>query len=258
MSRTDISAPTSMARTGAATQKQGLYEESSTALHEIGTRLCLNDGRVFYYAKNGSSALAVGSVVVASQIVTTETVDNIATAHAAGKKDISWVAVGTITKDLYEQGWLVVNGGTGAGQTHKIYKNEAISASGSGKIYLNDGLVTALDTTSDVTLYKSLFNGVGVGTPGVAQQALALGTNPVAVTASYYFWLQTYGWACIKSGDALGNANNEREVFVHASGVTAISTANGAAGRQILGYRTYDSADAVASEWELVFITTLP
>lgn len=33
--------------------KQGLFEESATANHNVGTRMQLADGRVFFYATEG-------------------------------------------------------------------------------------------------------------------------------------------------------------------------------------------------------------
>lgn len=238
-------------------EKANIWQESSTALVSVGTRLKLNDGRTFYYAKCGPTAVPEpGRVIVAKELTDTEEDTNLAAAETIGSREISILAAAQ-TGVSYVGGYFVVIAGTGAGQTHKIRDITTTAAAGTATVYLYDELVTALDTTSDTVCYPNPFWNVGEETTN-GRQVQILGVSPIAVTAGYYFWLQTWGWASAMSGDSLGNAANERECITTTTGSSVISTAGGVAGAQILGFRVYDSADAVSGEWELTYLRCVP
>ena len=255
MARTDRVTP-SVFRQGPipASVGQGIYEESSTAKARIGSRLALGDGRVFYYALNGSSALAAGKLI-GSPIVATEKETNMAQAEAIGSKQVDMVAVNTVTADQYAEGYLTVVNDTGEGQTYKIKGNTAAASAATTTVYLYDGLVTALDTTSDVIIAPNIFRSVTLNGDVIR---FTVGVPLIPVTASYYFWCQTWGPVGVLCGDSLGNAATERWCHPASSTGEFVSTAGGVAGTQIIGYQIYDSTDVVDTEYHLIYLTCLP
>jgi hypothetical protein len=217
----------------------------------------MSDGRTFYYCKNGTQAVSrPGVLMFAEQLVDTEEDTNLASAHAAGSKDITFTATGTVTADEYAGGFLYVIDGGGKGQCHKIRSNEAISAASTGKVYLYDEIVTALTTASDVVLIPNPFNGVNRTS---SSKALCMGINMIPLTASYHFWLQTWGWAFPLRGDSLGGDTGDEQILIsHASGQSVLATAGGGVGAQEIGNNVYDSTDTTSGEWDLAYLRCIP
>lgn len=255
--RTDRTAPFQDSVGAVFSEKSGIHQESSTALHKVGTRMKLSDGRTFYYAKNGGTAVTEpGRVMGAIKQVASESDTSIT--EVAGTREIAVTAVAA-TGVSYVGGYFVVATGTGQGQTHKIADCTTTAAAGTATVYLYDELVTAL-TAATAVMTINPFWGLGVGTTE-GQIMLVLGVTPIAVTANYYFWLQTWGWASCLSGDSLGadGAGDERVCTTSTTGVSTLSTAAEAvAGAQVIGYRSYDSADTVSGEWDLNYLTCMP
>ena len=194
------------ANRGVTLPAQSIYEESSTALHKLGTRLVIGE-RTFFYCKNGAVALTAGLVVAAINTLTSE--DTVTVAHGIGTYDVTVTASGIAANDFAE-GWLVVDEGTGVGTTYKIRSNTA-TVSGVIVCTLYDPLAVAWATAdTDVTLTPSIYNAVVVSpTAGVS---LPVGVPLIGVTASYYFWAQTWGPCGVKMdvSDGGGNSIDER------------------------------------------------
>lgn len=233
---------------------QNILQESSTQKYPLGTRLGLEDGRVFHYALAGSSALAAGKLV-GSPITAAEREDTITAAVAKGATTATHTAVGTITKNQYRDGLYCVVDGTGQGLQYKIKSNDAIAAGSTGTITLHDPIVTALDTTSDVILLPNPYNAVTLN-PDVVR--LTLGVPPIPVTASYYFWLQTWGIATVLCGDSTGNAATERWCHPATSTGEFLTTAGGIGGTQIIGYALFDSTDYVDGDYMPIYLVCAP
>ncbi len=73
---------------------------------------------------------------------------------------VTYTASGTITANQYQDGFLCVADGAGEGMQYKIKSHPAIASAATGIITLYDGIITALDTTSDVMLIPSLYKDV--------------------------------------------------------------------------------------------------
>lgn len=255
----------SISRVGAipAGVNQGIYKQSVTQRAKLGTRMDLGDGRVFYYAKNSSAATALAAgKLIASPVIATQKETNLTVAVAIGDKKVTFVgaSVGATTADQYAEGYLYTPtaGDTGPGQTYKIRGNTAFATAGTGTIYLYDGVVTAFDTTTDVIIVPCIFKDVIITPDDVI---FALGVPLIPVTASYYFWVQTWGPVAVLAGDSKGDATTERQLTVDTAaqvdGAHAC-TAGGAAGAQIVGWQIFDSTDVVDTEYHLVYLTCLP
>ena len=74
--------------------QQGLFEESSTAKHRLGTRVQLADGRVFYYALAGEG-LAQGKICIGALNNDTHQELAIAAVTVADDKSVTLTAPAT-------------------------------------------------------------------------------------------------------------------------------------------------------------------
>jgi len=174
--------------------RQGLFEESSTAKHRLGTRMQLADGRVFYYAKSGGT-LAGGKLCAAKQCQANHMNQSVAAAAAVGDKSVSLTVGATaVTANEYAEGWLHINDAAGEGHQYKIKRHPAVSASGTATFYLYDPIQVALTTSSEFTLVYNPFYGVA---HTATEENVFVGIPPMAVTSGYYFWIQTWGPAIV-------------------------------------------------------------
>ena len=184
--------------------------ETSEQKQKLGTRAVLPDGRVYYYAKNSSSAITPGGKIVDGiAAVAAHDMDVAATeAHSVGDTTISLeVPTTDLTKNQYADGYLLINDGPGQGEVYRIKSHPKHDASADNTVIFTidepDGIRTALTTSSlfgiSYNPYKDvkIIDGDGTMTTG------PLGVNPIPVTASYYFWLQTAGIASVLSGAAV-------------------------------------------------------
>ena len=221
---------------GSHTSDQSIYEEFIVAdhsdlvraqgLHPVGTRGFLDDGRVFYYARVGTTATVYG------QLCTTVTLghanhDDILlttpTPAVAGSKVILINGTEITTTDaianLYQDGYVWVNDADGEGQYHKIRKHDAFDAGSTNdeEVHLYDPLVTSLAATSQVSFAHNPYDGVTV--TGTAEEDLTVGvalftpsaasgalnsdvndTTPATISTTFQ-WIQTWGPCAVKAED---------------------------------------------------------
>ena len=177
----------SMVGFGPIKPAQGIYEANATQVAEIGQRILVGD-RVFRYAYAGGVALIAGTLVKSAQ-VPAEVNKAVAAAAAIGAKSVT---VTTAAAQLYlAGGYMVVNDVTGEGHCYKIKSSVANATTAtSTDITLYDPLAVALTTSSEVELYGSLYYDLDLSATVTDQIS---GIPPIAVTANYYFWLQTWG-----------------------------------------------------------------
>lgn len=175
--------------------KMGLYETSSTLPDggKIGMRLPLIDGRVFHLAKAGTSNLLVGKMGQGAAPEAQHLKCAVAAAAAIGDMRVS-VTLGSVAAaaNLYAEGSLHIDTGTGLGTGYKVSDHLAIVLSTAGYFNLYDPIAVALDTSSYATLCKNRWDGAVVAPNGGLTQK-AVGVPLVPVTASYYYWAQTWG-----------------------------------------------------------------
>lgn len=224
-------------------------QENVAQKYPLGARLSLADGRMFRYSENGSVALTPG-LINCSPDDGAEREDTITAAVAIGARSMVYTAVGTITENQYADGLLCVVDGTGQGLQYKIESHLAIGAASTGVLNFYDPVVTALDTTSDVMLVKSLYKSVIVAPD---QVVIPTGVAPIPVTANYFFWNQTRGIAPVLAEDSTGSAATERICTLGtSSGV--LTTAGGAPGAAIIGRVMFDSLDHVSGDYPPIFL----
>lgn len=187
----------------------------STKSFPLGTRAITADGRIFRYAQAGATDLKAHMLCIsaAEGPASTATDQVFYEAYAAGatymKLALSTVALPVLAKDYFEDGYLVVNSTDVAyNQIVRISANEAlVSSTALGQltgVWLHqDGLEKTVDTSTAIgklvaSPYKKVVVSTDANGPGVP-----VGISPVAVTASYYFWLQTWGPALAHAGEGI-------------------------------------------------------
>jgi hypothetical protein len=180
--------------------QQGIFEESSTAKHKIGTRMQLADGRVFYYGSAGE-ALGAGLVCASPNTPSGQEDMTVAAAVAAGDYIISAANETTaITANLFDEGYLVTRETGGVGQTLKIKKHTTATATGTPVFTLYDPCLVALTTASEIDVMGNPFKGV---TSAADEETNPAGVPLIAVTDAYYAWLQTWGTVGVLCGGAI-------------------------------------------------------
>lgn len=230
---------------GSVVPAQGIHEESSTKKHPLGTRLQLGE-RVFYYSQ-ASEALSPGKLATALPTVFTET--TVTVAHPVGTKKVTITASANIAAGQLEDGYLVVDEGTGAGEVYKIKSNPAITSAATGEIELYDGLVTAWSTSdTDLRIYTSPFR---VQESNTGQDEAPAGVPHVSVTDEYYFWLQTYGPAPVLMDETTGDTAATRTLTI-GSGTAGAVEAIDAIGEAYVGDVILEDGDETDARYALV------
>jgi len=183
------------------TIQQGLFEISSTAKHAVGTRMQLADGRVFYYAKAGASALAAGKLNFSVATVSGHEDVDVSAQSAFDKQVTVTVNTTAVTANQYAEGWISTRQTSGLGQFRKIRSNTATTeTTGTSVLTLYDPLTAALLATGQADLIANPQLGV---IESATEEQLPAGVPLVAVTASYYFWNQTWGLCNVLSNGAI-------------------------------------------------------
>lgn len=178
------------------------YQQSSTKPSglKLGCRRIDQYGNIYRLAKAGATALAAGKCTVAPTATANHLNMSLATAAAIGDVRVQITLGATAaTANMYEDGYMVVNDGTGEGHLYRIKSNPAADASAAIWIELEDPIRVALVTsaTSEVSLFPNIFNGTVIS---ATINNLPTGIPPIAVTAAYYYWSLVEG-----ETPALGN-----------------------------------------------------
>lgn len=183
------------------TIQQGLFEQKEEAKHNIGTRLQLADGRVFYYARAGASNLAAGKLNFS--VATVSGHEDVDTSAQSALDKVVTVTVNTtaVTANQYAEGWISTRQTGGVGQMLKIRSNTATTATtGTSVLTLYDPITTALLATGQADLIRNPFDSV---IESATEEQMAAGVPLIPVTAAWYFWNQTWGLASVLSDGAV-------------------------------------------------------
>lgn len=227
-----------------------LLSNSSTQLMTLGAYAETPDGRGYRYAKIGATATVPGKVYAAAAWGATNQapVGGLAVAAnaAIGATQVT-LTVGTLAANLMAGGYLCTDVTPGEGYIYRIKGNTV--ASTTSVITLEDPLVIALTTASNVTLVKHPYDSVIVS-PGGASTGQPVGVANQIITAEYYGWLQTYGACTVLAGVATSISLPGVPVTPSAStaGSVIVSTA-------ILPTIGWAMQLMTATEYNLVYLT---
>lgn len=175
---------------------QGILQESQSKNSPLGTRLALNDGRIFRYALNSSAgtALLPAQLVQSPANLSTEiNLNDDARIPAKGDTSITLITGSSIAADLFADGYIYTDDDTGEGQFYKI-KSHPAADSASCVFTLYDSVRTACAAATTYGLQKNPYNLTIIQVAsGSTQTGRTVGVPLIPVTASYFYWLQTWG-----------------------------------------------------------------
>ena len=195
---------------------QSLYEQSLTQNFPIGTRLRIQD-RTFYYCKAASVGTLVAMKAGHADCVEVD-VNTAAVAYAAGVKEIIVLDTDTRAENYWQNGYCwVMNLVSGVYQHLKIKSSDAaIAADNQVTIQLYDPLPFAIPASTFVALHQNPWSNVAFGN----SEFMAMICVPlIPVTASYYFWGQTWGPCFGTAQSAIpGALAADREVYFGTDG----------------------------------------
>ena len=233
---------------------QGIHEIAVAPVCQLGNKATLPDGRIYRYAKAGASALEVGKLMQSAVAVAAHQgcafVSSVnAGASAANSPTTIVITLGAaaVTADQYAGGTLVVNAGTGIGQTFTILGHAAHAGSGPLTLTLVDDTIRVALSASDskCSLTASPYSGVIIAPTTLT--GVPVGVTPCAVTALYYFWIQTHG-AC----GVLMDGTPAAGAVVSPSNGTAGAVESGVIGQGAVGMVINTG---VNTEYQQVFLT---
>lgn len=166
---------------------QSIYEFSTTQQAPLGTRLEMSD-RVFYYGFAAASVPA-GAMLCATQPVASAQSGLLKiAATSAGIKVLTMTNSASVAANFYAEGWFGVSTGTNGGETYRVRSNVVGTTGASLTIY--DGLNTAITSGTNFFLLPNDYANCVVGSQGLG---FAVGVPLVNITASSYFWAQSWG-----------------------------------------------------------------
>jgi len=156
----------------------------------IGQKFALNDGGEVALIQNGAVALTSGVLVQGEPITANH--QNLAVAvptatpATAGLFQVSVTIGATLLKtNAYQGGYLVVNAGTGIGQTLRIASHANAAASASGVIInLEDAIQVTLDATSKVCLIPNPYKNVVINPTTATNTPVGVTIGPVAASVA--------------------------------------------------------------------------
>jgi hypothetical protein len=220
--------------------------------HNFGEVVKLADGRWFRYAKDSGSGNTKGHVEVSPAIIADGQNMTVTTAPAIGGVTVIATHGSTAASaGIYDEGYAIVNAGTGLGQQFQIQHSSAVTSAGSYALTLTlaEGAQVALSTSdSKLSVVHNTYNGTREATGSTLRPA---GVALVSTTASYYYWAQTRGVCGViasSTGVTTGYA------LANSASTTAATVENaGTAGQVVtVGYALYTGA---TGEYRPVMLT---
>lgn len=160
------------------------------------------DGRTYVYSQNGAVDLVPGKMNI-PVATTSNHINQTGTANAIGTTTITYTVGATdIAVNQYAGGYFAINDTATTGvNLYRIKGNSISNAAGSRAVTItlfdDEPLIVATTTASKFSLYPSPYKGLVVATASSSLQAA--GVSNITVTASYWFWTQTAGYATVLS-----------------------------------------------------------
>jgi len=214
----------------------------------LGSAAVTRDGKVYRWARAGSSNLAVGKLNVNSNANADVINKTVARTYDAGVTSVIIDAGGTVVADAYVDGYLTVSDATGEGFNCLVTGNTGVTGAGEITVTLAEPTPVALTIdVSEASLTRNDFDDVVISVTD--QLDMPVGVPNVAVTADYYFWSQTYG-NCSVLADASTHARGSM-ITISAATAGAIGLKD-AAGEANVGVA---NEVGVSTEYRSQFLT---
>ena len=185
-------------------------DSGTTQLHALGSRMHLPDGRIYRYGQTDGAQTA-GAICQSAVGVANHDMDLAVNTASVGDKSLSVTLGGTAaTEDQYKDGYVYVNGQTGAGHIYKIRQHDAINSSAAGTINLYDGdaIAVAFEAATLVGLVKNPYKDFIVYPTTTTGHAV--GVAATDFDDDDFGWLQTWGPAAVLCDVAFAIGNHVR------------------------------------------------
>jgi hypothetical protein len=187
---------------------QGMRVNKTAAQTTLGTIRDLAAGRQIVYAKIGAAAVSACDVLQSiAPVANHQACAVVGTASVGAKQLTITLGATAAAADLYQDGFLAVISGTGAGYSYMIDYHRSAASAGNLTVYLKDGLEAAVISTTVTSLIPNKY-------AGVIETILSAATNKIVGVAlctgaiNSFSWLGKKGpFLCNKTGDAVVNGN---------------------------------------------------
>jgi len=187
---------------GVTGKPKSLFTPTESQLYPLGARFRYGQ-RTFHYAYAGGVVLAAGKLVASTDSPAEANV-TVGTAAAIGAETVPNITTTAAEANL-EGGMMIVNDVDGQGNSYEILRSAAnADTATSTDVWLRDPLLVALTTDSEVELYSSPYYDLDLSATVTDRIP---GVPIMAVTANYYFWLQTWGPCGILVGDTIATGD---------------------------------------------------
>ncbi len=199
---------------------QGMRVNKTAYTTTLGTKRDLAAGRQIVYAKIGAAAISASTLIQSKAPTAGLGVILIGATASVGAKLVNLVNTLAITSDQFQDGFLVVQCGAGAGYSYMVdYHLSAAATDLSINVTLKDGLEVAVSTLSFCALVENMYNGVIKSVAGGGTAAI-LGVGLCTGTINSYAWLGKRGpFLCIT--DTLAVTAGKRICVGSAAGTVA-------------------------------------
>ncbi len=170
-------------------------ETGATRLVALGKSLRQDStGRIWKYANAGGAEIARGVMTVSADQDAQRVNLSFAIAPAKNAKVVSiTVGSGSDSANVYRDGWVVVQDGTGEGRAYPIEGHDAITASVANTYHLKEQIDTAgalAETGVDIILNR--YDDIVI-TPGSDNLDVPTGVPTVVIATLEFGWVQTWG-----------------------------------------------------------------
>jgi hypothetical protein len=225
---------------------QGMRVNKTAAQTTLGTIRDLAAGRQIVYAKIGAAAVSATEVLQSiAPVANHQACAVVGTASVGAKQLTITLGATAAAADLYQDGFLAVISGTGAGYSYMIDYHRSAALSTNLTVYLKDGLEAAVVSTTITSLIPNKYAGVIAAVltnPTNSTVGVALCTGAI----NSYSWLGKKGpFLCKKLTAAV--TNGYRMVSSSAAGSVRADAISGDATTQIVGNALQSAAAAAAS-----------
>lgn len=166
---------------------------SSTEDYDVGQLARIEDGRLFRFCEAGATALVAGSVYQ-SAVPSANFLDEAVATLAADVSVLTGVGstTGNGAVDLFKNGYVWVESGTGVGRAYRIKSNTLITAGGtSGTITLYTPLDQAIAAADKISYVENPWRDIIIHPS--PPTAMVVGVAVEAIAANQYGWIQTKG-----------------------------------------------------------------
>ncbi len=177
---------------------QDVTETSLVKKEILGALRILADGRAFRYARAGSGGVLAGTLLMAPKSAAGFT-DHAATATKTGDRVLSLTLGADVTENAFEDGYLLVCEGPGAGVQRRILANAAAPAGADVIVTLAEPLGVELSASSLITLVPSPWAGLSASGQ---EENVPAGVASCDAGEGRYLWVQTGGPCLCLSSDA--------------------------------------------------------